>query len=130
MKRIILTAFLATGLYSMERAPLVPQRKQSLFVKMPNAPLLAEQLATVEMDEFKDFVAMSGLACRIAEKEYAPAGLAFAIEMAMLDYIECIDQPYMLSKLKTYKGILMRRIFKDHPDAIEQLIALKLIDNY
>ena len=102
---------------------LVPGPKQPLMLKIVNEPILAERLLKISMPEFSDFVAMTGLACRVGGKRYAPLGVVFAVQLAMIDYIKLKEQPHMFHSLETYKRDIVSCILEDHPAALKHLVA-------
>lgn len=97
-----------------------PMNKTQQTIKLPSAETINKRL----VDEgFNHFVEKTKIGETLGDQEKYPLGVAMAVELALYDYNEYLNNPVMAITMQMRKPAIMQCILKDHPSAITELEA-------
>ena len=106
MKKLILLILLNMGI------------SQAVLVKLPNAEILSERLSS---KGFGHFAEKTQIVNQLANQELEVLGVMVAVDLALSDYHENLNNPTMAASMEMNKPVLLNLILKDSPKALEEL---------
>lgn len=87
-------------------------------ITLPEQKIIAQRLRNIGLDHF---VEKTKIDKQLGGQERYPLGVGVAVECALYDYNEYLENPQMAFMMQMNKPTIIKAILQDHPQAIESL---------